>query len=102
MLALLIWSAASVKAQVGIGGSEDPKPGAVLDLSQVSAQNLGLLLPRAALTHLVTTWDLPGSAAANAADGMLVYVKRSAGIDVASGIYLWYNNKWNLIVKTEN
>jgi hypothetical protein len=33
MLTLLIWSAASMNAQVRIGGTSDPNPAAVLDLN---------------------------------------------------------------------
>ncbi|MDR0865619.1 MAG: hypothetical protein LBO74_11905, partial [Candidatus Symbiothrix sp.] len=46
MLTLIVLSAASANAQVKIGGTstDDPDPGAVLDLT--NPDNLGLLLPQ--------------------------------------------------------
>jgi uncharacterized protein (TIGR02145 family) len=90
-LTLLVWSAASVKSQVLIGGNEndDPHKGAVLDLSQTA--NLGLLLPQVFLTN-VSDWQLDGN---TEKEGMLIY---NTNDDVPNGngkdIYVWTRNSW--------
>jgi hypothetical protein len=86
MLALIIMSAASVNAQVRIGGLEDPNPSAVLDLNATDATDngtLGLALPRVALT----------STSEAVKKGMIVYNTATAG-DVTPGMYYNDGSEW--------
>ena len=76
-----------VSAQVTIGSSEQPAPGAVLDLSQVSSKDLGLLLPQVELTDLSLWSPLLGEAI----DGMFVY---NINEDTGTGIYYWKDDSW--------
>jgi uncharacterized protein YjdB len=98
MLALLIWSAASMNAQVNIGSTDGPKPGAVLDLSQ-GAKKLGLILPNVTLVN-ATTWQLdegatPTSTSYPAAAGTVVYHDNAlSNPDLPAGIYVWNGAKW--------
>jgi uncharacterized protein (TIGR02145 family) len=89
-LALFVWSAISMKAQVQIGGeiAKDPHKGAVLDLSKVNNQNLGLLLPRVSLAN-VTDWQLEGSSSDGV--GMMVYNLNpgTTGGNGKAGVYIW-------------
>ncbi|MDR0681913.1 MAG: DUF1566 domain-containing protein [Dysgonamonadaceae bacterium] len=88
-LMLLIWSAASVNAQVTIGSDQDPHKGAVLDLSQ--STRLGLLLPHVSLTN-VSDWQLSGDKANG--EGMVIY-NTNEDVDGGNGkgIYVW-KDKW--------
>jgi hypothetical protein len=92
MLTLLVWSAASMNAQVLIGGdgTGDPDPSAVLELQ---SSDHGLLLPRVALTST-------GASAPLAAfvKGMTVYNTASTG-DVTEGTYYCNGVRW---VKVRN
>jgi hypothetical protein len=81
MLTLLIGSAVSANAQVNIGSENSPKPGAVLDLSQVSSHNLGLKLP------VVSSLPTPSSDA----KGLLVYSTTGAK---GAGLYAWTGTAW--------
>jgi uncharacterized protein (TIGR02145 family) len=84
MLMLLIWSTASMNAQVRIGGTDDPHGSAVLDLNATDAANsgaLGLALPRVILTS--ATALLNGAVPPN---GTVVY---NTGGDLSEGIYYW-------------
>jgi hypothetical protein len=95
MLTLLIWSAASMNAQVIIGdNSKEPHPGAILDLSPL--QNLGLLLPGVELQN-TTTLQVGGSVAETDenATGMLVYNKTAKVTpSIPKGIYVWNGTDW--------
>jgi hypothetical protein len=91
MLTLIMMSAASVKAQVRIGGLDDPNPSAVLDLNATNAVNngkLGLALPRVELTSTASFAPLQAHVA-----GMTVYNTKSTG-DVTPGTYYNDGSKW--------
>jgi hypothetical protein len=91
MLAFLIWSAASVNAQVRIGGIDDPNPSAVLDLNATDATEdgtLGLALPRVELTSTISYEPLRNHVA-----GMIVYNTKTIG-DVTPGTYYNDGEKW--------
>jgi hypothetical protein len=87
MLAFLIWSAASMNAQVLIGGdgTGNPDPSAVLELQ---SSDKGLLLPRVELTS--TGDPAPLSAFVN---GMTVY-NTSTINDVTQGTYYCDGYRW--------
>ncbi|MDR1632893.1 MAG: hypothetical protein LBR97_08485 [Dysgonamonadaceae bacterium] len=70
LLFLIVSGTANLKAQIAIGSDQEPRDGAVLDLSQVNTQDLGFLLPRVSLVN-VTGWQLQGDPANGA--GILVY-----------------------------
>ncbi|MDR0872748.1 MAG: hypothetical protein LBN27_04675, partial [Prevotellaceae bacterium] len=76
-----------VSARIAIGKTV-PDVAAVLDL-QDAATNLGLLLPKVALTDISVWAPLAGGTPKN---GMTVYNESGS---VANGVYTWYNNKWN-------
>jgi hypothetical protein len=99
-LTLLIWSAASVKAQVIIGGNEtqDPHESAILDLSPLGTQKLGVLLPNVELGTTATDFVLADDASEEqktAARGMVVYYKGSNL--QGSGLYVWTGSKWIVV-----
>jgi hypothetical protein len=97
MLMLLMLSAASMNAQVRIGGTTDPNPSAVLDLNATDAANngnLGLALPRVQLTS--TNEPAPLAAFVN---GMTVYNTRTIN-DVTPGTYYCDGNRWNKVRNT--
>jgi hypothetical protein len=89
----LIVGVRSVNAQVAIGNLQDPHSGAVLDLSQVSKQNPGLLLPRVSLTK-TNEWQLNGNSVNGI--GMLVY-NMNGNLVNGRGIYLWNGAEWEKI-----
>jgi uncharacterized protein (TIGR02145 family) len=97
MLTLLMLSAASMNAQVRIGGTTDPHGSAVLDLNTADATNngtLGLALPRVALQ---STEDQ--STITNPVAGLAVYntTKMGSGATaVAPGIYVFTGTAWTL------
>jgi hypothetical protein len=68
MLTLLIWSVASMNAQVTIGSDKEPHPSAILDLESTTQ---GLKLPTVVLTNRTTFLTDGGDK--TAAKGMLVY-----------------------------
>jgi hypothetical protein len=98
MLTFLIWSAASMNAQVTIGSTNDPVAGSVLDLD---VDNLGFKLPRVALQGESKADPLPAHVA-----GMMVYntafflddsnVLRGPGIYYNDGIR-WIASNTNVI-----
>jgi hypothetical protein len=97
MLTLLIVSAASMNAQVTIGSMENPRDGAVLDLSQIAdGKKLGLLLPWVSLAN-TSDWQLDGVGTADHA-GMMVF---NTNEDTGKGIYVWDGIGWTA-VKSEN
>ena len=86
--------AASVKAQVRIGGNAAPNASAVLDLNANDTNNgtKGLALPRVGLTS--STMLLPG--VTSNLTGMLVYntiTTGGAGVNTI-GIYFWNGATW--------
>jgi len=93
MLFLIVLGAASVKAQVRIGGNTAPNAAAVLDLNATDATNngtKGLALPRVNLTS--NTMQLT-SGVVNLT-GMLVY-NTTATLGV--GIYSWTGSIWEKV-----
>ncbi|MDR0412232.1 MAG: hypothetical protein LBH61_00310 [Dysgonamonadaceae bacterium] len=101
MLALAVTVAASVNAQVLIGGtgSESPHAAAILDLASGRQSNLGLLLPNVALTDdagelvLVTAGEgIDMAAVKQTATGMIVY--NTGDVLEGPGIYLWNGTSW--------
>jgi uncharacterized protein (TIGR02145 family) len=90
MLTLLIWSAASMNAQVTIGKDTVPHAGAVLDLR---ATNQGLKLPTVSLDPDLTQFVLTenGTSTPEKAIGMLVYNTNPA---VGAGLYVWNGSNW--------
>ncbi|MDR0682003.1 MAG: hypothetical protein LBG15_09190, partial [Dysgonamonadaceae bacterium] len=89
-LTLLVWSVASMNAQVNIGSSGDPHKGAILDLSQ-SSNELGVLFPK---VYLFNTKDftLPADGSVEAT-GMIVYNSNISLTDGA-GLYAWNGSEW--------
>jgi uncharacterized protein (TIGR02145 family) len=90
-LAFIMMSAASVNAQVRIGGLDDPNPSAVLDLNATNATSdgkLGLALPRVALTSTNSYSPLKEHV-----KGMIVYNTATAN-DVTPGTYYNDGSKW--------
>ena len=91
LLLLMGLGAASVKAQVRIGGNGAPSAAAVLDLNATDATTAGtkgLALPR---VSLASTTDLLGNA--TILTGMLVY---NTNATLGSGIYFWNGSRWVL------
>ncbi|MDR0863921.1 MAG: hypothetical protein LBO74_03195 [Candidatus Symbiothrix sp.] len=88
MLAFLVWSAASVNAQVRIGGidTDVPTQGAVLDLNNVDGYVGGLLLPKVSSLTLssVEAFSTDEDAATKLV-GLIVYNTATG----AEGIYIW-------------
>ena len=92
-LLFLCLGAASVKAQVRIGGNTAPNGAAVLDLNATDATNngtKGLALPRVNLTS--NTMQLT-SGVVNLT-GMLVY---NTTATLGAGIYFWTGSQWVVI-----
>jgi hypothetical protein len=82
--------AISARAQVTIGSSDAPQPGAVLELK---SDTLGLLLPRIALQKL----SLPNPLPANV-PGMVIYNTTNSPADtLQAGIYYNLGTRWMLI-----
>jgi uncharacterized protein (TIGR02145 family) len=102
---ILLISAASVKAQVIIGGSgtDEPHAGAGLDLSPLGADKLGLLLPNVDLTNDATEFALVAEATPKQktdARGMLVYNTEPCAPN-GTGLYVWDGAKWNIIAAAD-
>jgi uncharacterized protein (TIGR02145 family) len=102
--ALLFFTCANLPAQVTIGGLEEPKSGAVLDLN--STLKGGLLLSNVVLDNLYTipynnTNLFPGVDTSNYSDtdvktgftGALVY--HEGGNGIPAGIYVWNGENWS-------
>jgi uncharacterized protein (TIGR02145 family) len=90
-LALIMMGAASVNAQVRIGGDANPNESAVLDLNATDATNdgeLGLALPRVKLTSTASFYPLKAHVA-----GMTVYNTETVG-DVTPGTYYNDGLRW--------
>jgi uncharacterized protein (TIGR02145 family) len=105
MLMLVITGAASVNAQVLIGGtaSDEPHAGSILDLASGGQNNLGMLLPNVALTNdasefvLVPEGTVTGDIK-QTATGMLVY--NTAGVPSGPGLYVWNGTSWMSLSNT--
>jgi uncharacterized protein (TIGR02145 family) len=101
VLALVITGAASVNAQVLIGGNGtgNPHAGSILDLASGGQNNLGLLLPNVALNDDATVFTLGSGVAPDpaTATGMIVY--NTAALPYGGrGVYVWDGSKWVPIV----
>ena len=92
MLFLMILGAASVKAQVRIGGNTAPNAAAALDLNAAEGTTgtKGLALPRVTLSSNTATLD---GTTANI-NGMLVY---NTGGSLSTGVYYWNGANWNRV-----
>jgi len=93
LLLLMGLGAASVKAQVRIGGNTPPSAAAVLDLNATDAANLatgGLVLPRVDLK--TSTMQLT-TGVANLTGTMVYNVTTTLG---RIGVYYWNGNSWVL------
>ncbi|MDR0863549.1 MAG: hypothetical protein LBO74_01280 [Candidatus Symbiothrix sp.] len=89
MLTLIVLGAASVNAQVRIGGADTdvPTPGAVLDLNNATGGYVGgLLLPK--VSSLTLTSVEAFSTEPDAADKLVGLIVYNADPD-AEGIYIW-------------
>jgi uncharacterized protein (TIGR02145 family) len=100
MLTLVMMSAASVNAQVIIGGDgiKDPHAGAGLDLSPLGTQKLGLLLPNVELTDDAEEFALVAGATNTQktdATGMLVY--NADDVLHGKGLYIWNGTRWQAL-----
>ena len=92
LLFLMGLGAASVKAQVRIGGNTPPNASSVLDLNATDATNTGtkpLALPR---VNLASTTDLLNNT--SLLTGMLVY---NTGGSLSTGLYYWNGTNWNRV-----
>ncbi|MDR0864301.1 MAG: hypothetical protein LBO74_05135 [Candidatus Symbiothrix sp.] len=99
VLTLIVLGTAGANAQVIIGdNTKEPHPGAILDLSPLGGQNLGLLLPNFVLQN-TTTLQLGSSSADSDADakGMIIYNPTKTGA-IEIGIYVWDGNDWKPVV----
>jgi hypothetical protein len=93
MLLFMVLGAASAKAQVVIGGGDDPlHASAVLELR---SSNKGLLLPQVALGSITDDSTL----AAAPKDGLLVCNATETPGALAKGVYYWSVNQWVLYIK---
>lgn len=121
ILALLTATTATkLHAQVTIGNSEPPRPGAILDLKNQSdgSATMGLGLPRVALMNLNPTsadelaksiGNQTGSYSMNDHIGMVVYNAKEIGINNLTckmegapiGMYVWSGTEWGLLGKPE-
>jgi uncharacterized protein (TIGR02145 family) len=100
MLALVVMGAASVNAQVLIGGtaSDEPHSSAILDLASGGQNNLGMLLPNVELDADATAFvPVPDGTEGfetlkQTATGMIVY--NIAAVQDGPGLYVWDGSKW--------
>jgi hypothetical protein len=93
---ILFLCAMNISAQVRIGKDTNPHAAAVLDLSEVPSQNLGLLMPRVPLANL-TSFQLiatPSDDQKNTATGMLVF-NTAENLFACPGLYVWDGSAWN-------
>jgi hypothetical protein len=87
LLLLFLWATTDAKAQVTIGSTENPAASAILDLNTGGKNNLGLLLPRVALTS-----ETDKITVASPATGLMVYADGTGGL--TAGVYVWDGAKW--------
>jgi hypothetical protein len=105
VLTLLILSAASVNAQVIIGGDEslEPHTGAILDLSPLGTKKLGVLLPNVELSADAADFVLSDDATdgqKSAACGMIIF--NTAANPNGPGLYVWTGTEWKIIASVGN
>ena len=98
LLLLMGLGAASVKAQVRIGGNTPPNPAAALDLNadDTNSGTKGLALPRVSLSNISA--PLAGTPVVN---GMMIYNNNpttTGGNGI--GIYYWDGNSWKLLANS--
>ena len=88
----------NAKAQASIGSGEPPHDGAILEI--VSNDIRGLLLPKVSLTSASAWQPIDG----DETEGMIVYNINSATANglKGKGVYVWYDNKWNILGKSKN
>jgi uncharacterized protein (TIGR02145 family) len=93
---IFLMCAVNLSAQVTIGALEEPHNAAILDLSKVSSQKLGLLLPTVELVKLDLFNPLPGNSDQQLdAKGMVVYNKKTNFVEnLYPGIHVWDGVKW--------
>ncbi|MDR1221731.1 MAG: fibrobacter succinogenes major paralogous domain-containing protein [Tannerella sp.] len=97
VLAFIMMSAASVNAQVRIGGLDDPHQSAILDLNtdnESNAGNLGLYLPRVSLTSAKQELN-----SAPPLNGALVW-NTNDDFYLGKGVYVWGDTVWVPIQRT--
>jgi uncharacterized protein (TIGR02145 family) len=99
LIFISVMYAMNLSAQVTMGALESPHDAAVLDLSKVPSQKLGLLLPTVELEALNRFTPLPGTTDQQlAAKGMVVYNKRTLlAENIYPGVYVWDGTKWGWI-----
>jgi hypothetical protein len=97
MVGILSLGVFGLKAQVNMGNLSDPHSAAVLDLSKIANENLGLLLPRVPLNNVAIFQLLEvGTSTADTADGMLVFNTKPEIVGGKGiGVYVWYNRSWH-------
>ena len=91
LLLFVVLGAASVSAQVRIGGDGEPNAAAVLDLNEEDDTNdgaKGLALPRVSLASNNDKLGYSGLL-----EGLLVY-NTNEGITGGVGVYYWDGNEW--------
>jgi hypothetical protein len=99
MLSLCLLSAASVNAQITVGGLTDPAAGVILDLNSPGGARGGLVLSSIAITDLseIPANELLGISSAQDVNedlrGTLVYNTGTPG--VPAGIYAWNGYCWS-------
>jgi uncharacterized protein (TIGR02145 family) len=98
---LMLIGITGARAQVSIGTQEDPNPKSILDLSKISAKNLGLMLPQVPLAN-VKVWQLNGD---TPVEGTLIYNINDnlygQNYDNALGVFVWYDGEWHGLKKNE-
>jgi uncharacterized protein (TIGR02145 family) len=99
LIFISIMCAVNLSAQVTIGALEEPHNAAILDLSKVPSQKLGLLLPTVELVQLNLFNPLPGNSEQKLdAKGMVVYNKKTDFAEnLFPGIHVWDGAKWGRI-----
>jgi hypothetical protein len=90
VLVVMFGLSAGIQAQVRIGGTDNPDASAVLDLNLNATDNtnLGLLLPRVALTGINDN-----ATVSSPATGLMVFHTGTAGF-TSAGAYVWTGTQW--------
>jgi uncharacterized protein (TIGR02145 family) len=100
LIFISVMCSVNLSAQVTIGALKEPHEAAVLDLSQVNLQNLGLLMPQVELTALTSfqLLSVPSPQQKIEAMGMIVYNKAFVNDKLYPGLYVWDGSKWGRII----
>jgi uncharacterized protein (TIGR02145 family) len=106
VLAFLIMLNTQIQAQITIGSTVAPIPGALLELKEEGTTTKGLLLPRVKLTDATDiTVDISGVTSANADDhiGLTIYSTEVFGINPVNcpGPYVWNGEQWQPLIPKE-